>query len=44
MWSDYVHLMYTVTYVFSCVISVHDIQSADIAGVAVVQAGQSQDP
>jgi len=38
MWGNYVHLMYTVTDVFSCLISVHDIQSA---GVALDGAGHT---
>jgi len=39
MWDNYIHLMYTVTDVFSCLISVHDIQSE---GVAVNGAGHTQ--
>jgi len=39
MWDNYVHLMYTVTDVFSCLISVHDSQSE---GVAVNRAGHTQ--
>jgi hypothetical protein len=39
MCGDYVHLMYTVTDVLNCLISVHDIQSA---GVAVIGAGRTQ--
>ena len=39
MWGSYVHLMYTVTDVFNCPVSVHDIQSA---GAAVIGAGHTQ--